>query len=152
MNRNIMQQALTVLRGSFPEIQTANIYETPFIVEVACAAPFELQVAVTNADYRDLEGGVRSGNFLMSIGILQSFKLDSVTRYANYLADANKSIWVIRDQIDTLLDGSFLPVDGTNLLTRPLRLVEESCRMGARITGTLIKEMKFLGGLNALRL
>ena len=90
--------------------------------------------------------------FNLVVAVFKAFRVDSAGKYHRYLSSTAESIFVDKETIITALEGSFLDNGVENLLVRPLRAVGEGqAYEGKRVKGLLIKQLRFLGGMNVLR-
>lgn len=148
----VMNQIVEELADEFTELKKAfDIYLSPFIMEAPSRRSVTLQVCDGGVTYSDFEGGVKSEHFNITVGILKIFKVDWVGKYQRYLSDLQESMFVIKERASDALEGSYLPVLGTALLVRPLRIVSETPIREGKEKGLLIKELTFTGGLNETR-
>ncbi len=151
-NVAILRQVAIELVAAFPKLTLwKDVYIAPLIMDVPAKRGWEIQIVDGGSDYTsELEGGVRREQFQIVVGIVRAFSIDS-TEYVRYLKDITRSVFVAKETIITTLEGSFLLDSGTSLITRPLRVISEARVRKGQTQACLIKEVTFLGGLNAMR-
>jgi len=148
----VMNQVVAELAVEFTELKAdQDIYLSPVVIETPARRLCVLQVCDGGSTYSDFEGGVKREHFKLIVGILKGYKVDYAGRYQRYLADLEESMFVIKERISDLLEGSYLKVFEEPLLVRPLRIVSESAIYRGKEKGMLIKELTFLGGMNEVR-
>lgn len=148
----VMNQVVAELTAEFTELlEGKDVYLSPVVIETPARRLCVLQICDGGSTYSDFEGGVKREHFKIVVGILKGFKVDYSGRYQLYLSDLEKSMFIIKERISDVLEGSYLEVLSTPLLVRPLRITNESAIHRGREKGMLIKELTFLGGLNETR-
>jgi len=148
----VMNQVVAELTAEFTELLAdKDIYLSPIVIEIPARRQFVIQVCDGGSTYSDFEGGVKREHFKLIVGILRGFKVDYSGRYQQYLSHEEKSMFVIKERISDLLEGSYLEVLEVPLLVRPLRITDESPIYRGKEKGMLIKKLTFLGGLNETR-
>lgn len=141
-------QIIEDLGSVFPKLTAhQEIYLTPKIMPVNQMATLEIQVCEGESRYEDIEGGCRSEDFSVLVGIFRKYRLDSDGRHAKALSDLNTSIFLLKESIIAKLDGNFLNVK--ELLTRPLIVRNESAVTDAG-EGQLLKVISFIAGINSV--
>ncbi len=149
---NVMNQIVEELADEFTTLKKDfDIYLSPAVIEVPARRVCTLQVCDGGVNYSDFEGGVKREHFSIVIGILKLFKVDYAGRYQRYLSDLGKSMFVIKERVSDVLEGSYLEVEGAALLVRPLRIASETVVRRGKEQGLLIKELTFIGGMNETR-
>lgn len=147
-----MIQIVEELSEEFTELQKNNdIYLSPTIIELAGRRSLQIQVCDGGVTYSDFDGGVRREHFEVLVGILKVWKVDTSGEYWKFLTNLQESMFTVKERIIDVLEGTYLEFEGANLLTRPLRIHQESRVKKGREKGLLIKELSFVGGLNVLR-
>lgn len=148
----VMNQIVEELADEFTKLRkNFDIYLSPVVMEVSAQRECALQICDGGVEYSDFEGGVKREHFKIVVGILKVFKVDSAGRYQRYLSSLQESMFVVKERVSDVLEGSYLKVLGDPLLVRPLRITSESpIRKGDEL-GLLIKELTFIGGLNETR-
>jgi hypothetical protein len=147
----ILNQLIDDLAVAFPElVAKRDLYLVPTITFVPIVQSFELQVAESAIEYGDFDGGIRTQQFTIDIGVLIKSTVDWQDKHAEILSDTEKSLHVIKERVITALEGSFLT---TSDLTRPLRIYRESAVVAFKANGVdgLVKILTFIGGLNDIR-
>lgn len=149
---DILRQIVEELGAVFPDLKPGSqIYLAPRIMSVPGMAPLEIQVCEAVSRYEDIEGGCRSEDFNVLVGIFRDYRLDSDGRHAKAIADLTLSIFVLKETAIKALDGNFLlesPGQDMMLLTRPLVIKAES-EVTEAGDGRLLKTLSFLAGLNS---
>lgn len=148
----VMNQVVAELTTEFSELaEDKDIYLSPVVIETPSRRLCVLQVCDGGSTYSDFEGGVKREHFRLIVGILKGFKVDYSGRYQRYLSDLEESMFVIKERVIDLLEGSYLKVLDAPLLVRPLRITDESAIYRGKEKGMLIKKLTFLGGMNEVR-
>lgn len=140
-----MRQVVVDLGPAFPELTPwREIYLSPKVMALPGMSPLELQVCEGGSAYVDHDGSCRREDFVVLVGIFRKYRLDSGERHSRALASLSISLFELKENIITALDGSFLTDD---LLTRPLIIKSESAVSDAG-EGQLLKILTFGAGLN----
>ncbi len=146
-----LRQIVLDVGSVFPDLTPGQqIYLAPKIIAVPSMAPLEIQICTAGSQYEDIEGGCRSEDFIVLVGIFRKFRLDSGERHAKALSDLNLAILKMKELVIGILDGNFLIVDTTTtLLTRPLVIKGETEISETKFDGQLLQTLQFIAGLNS---
>lgn len=141
----VLRAVVTGLGAVFPNLTTGReIYLSPKIMSVPGMAPMEIQVCEGASKYENIDGGCRSEDCIISIGLFRKYRLDSGGRHAKALTDLHLSIFQLKEQVVDAFDDNFL----SDLLTRPLIIKAESTVTDVS-ADQLLKRLDFLAGLNS---
>lgn len=149
--RRIVAEVGTVFPDLTPD---REIYLAPRIKALPSMSPLEIQVCEDASIYENIEGGCRSEDFIVLVGIFRKYRLDSGERHSKALSDLALSLFRQKELVISVLDGNFLQepgieVDiGNGLLTRPLVIKSES-GVTEKPDGQLLKIVGFTAGLNS---
>jgi len=144
---NVLRQIVEDVSAAFPNLNTwQEIYMTPKIMAVQNMSPIEIQICEDASRYEAIEGGCRSEDFAILVGIFRKYRLDSDGRHSKALADLTISLFEMKETVIAALDGEFSTVK--ELLTRPIIVKSESAVTETK-DGQLLKVVGFLAGLNS---
>jgi len=146
----ILEQLLKDLAAEFTELTSpGTLYVSPVIIWPAILQRLEMQIILGTGQYHDFEGGIRTGDYTLTIAIFYKCNLDFDGRHHHSLLRDTQNIFALKERVIALLEGSFLT--GT-LLTRPLRLVTDvEIESHPQFENVLLKRLVFVGGHNAIR-
>ena len=146
----IYEQLEKDLAEDFKELRIReSLYVSPRFIWEALIQNLEMQIVEGGGTYKDFEGGIRSGDFRITIGIFYTSIFDAQSKFRDGLLRDTQNIYTLKERVITSLEGSFLT---DHLLTRPLRVVDEAPVIdNPKFNKWLLKTVSFVGGHNAER-
>ena len=144
---NVLRCIVEDVSDAFPALRTwKEVYLVPKIMAVSSMSEIEIQVCEDASRYEEIEGGCRSEDFAILVGIFRKYRLDADGRHSVALSDLTLSLFQMKETIIKTLDGDFSTVK--ELLTRPIVIKTESA-VTETADGQLLKVIGFLAGLNS---